>query len=860
MSLKVELLTGVAVFVGASMMLPAAAQEEQTMETVVVSGVRASLETAMNIKKNATTIVDSIVAEDIGKFPDLNVADSLQHISGVQITRDYGEGNGVAIRGLTQIETTLNGQEIMTASGSRTLNFEDLPAELISGVDVYKTPSSNQLEGGLGGLVDVRTARPFDFSGTEFRANGRIVYGDLIGAAKPQVSALFSDRWNTGVGEIGFLIDASFQQRAFRENYDSAGATTANTYAISGSTIASPNGFYNPLYIAHRDRLGINSAIQWRPNSELDFYVDANFMRFSTYQNQYIYSSYPAMSLSVPGTFTTFKNTMDLATGTFAGSIGVTTSGVARDNTDQVQNYVLGGNWNHGKLTVSGSVQYVKASSNLFYTDLDLKATASSVTYDLTTEVPSYRFTGVDFTNLANYTTSTLSYSANFYNSDQLASKLDAVWETKFGPISEIDAGFRYAVHDNTFAPIRLSVSTGSLAATNASSLLNLATNLGWQNTVSGVTLPGAMWMADPNVLRANLSTVRSVLGITTVPTVNPISVYSQSERTTTGYIQAKIDADVLVPITGNFGVRVVSTNLGVMGNKTNVVNGVASGTTSINNHSTQTDVLPTLNLVAHLTDDLSLHFSASKTMNRPAFSNLAPGLTLVPYNGSGSAGNPDLKAMYATSYDTSLEYYFGKGNSVYVAGFWKDVKNFVFSQAVTETVDGVSYNITQPVNSGAGTVKGFEAGYTQFYDFLPGALSGLGLQANFTYVDSTTPSTVSGYTVPLASLSRYNYNLIGIYERGAITARVAYNWRSKYFSSLYAASGVFAGYAPVYQDAFGWLDASISYDLSEQLSLSVEGNNLMQTQLLQYYTVRDRPANVMINDRQFIVGLRYKM
>jgi len=860
MKLRVELLAGAAILVGASASLPAWAQDDQTLETVVVSGVRASLESAMNIKKNATTIVDSIVAEDIGKFPDLNVADSLQHITGVQITRDFGEGNGVAIRGLTQIETTLNGQEIMTASGSRTLNFEDLPAELVSGVDVYKTPTSNLLEGGLGGLVDVRTARPFDFSGLEVRANARVAYGDLIKAAKPQLSALISDRWTTSIGEIGVLFDASFQQRGLREDYDSAGATTANTYAISGSTVAAPNGFYNPMYTAHRDRLGLNGSLQWRPTSELDFYVDANFMRFSTYMNQYIYSTYPSFSTSVAGSFSTFPGTTDLAKGTYAGSIGITTSGVSRDSTDQVQNYVVGGTWNHDKLTISGNIQYVKGSSNLFYTDVDLATTASSVTFDLTTEVPSYRYTGVDLTNLSNYKTGALSYSVNYYNSDQVASKLDAAWQTKFGPITELDAGFRYAVHDNTFAPIRLSTSTGSQAATAVSSLLTLKTDLGWQGLVSGVTLPSTMWMADPNVLRANISTVRSVLGVTTVPSVNPISVYTQSERVTSGYMQAKFETELLVPISGTFGVRLINTNLAVLGNKTNVVNGVASGTTAINSHTSQIDVLPALNVTAHLSDDFKFRFSASKTMNRPSFSNLTPGLTLVPYNGSGSAGNPDLKAMYATSYDTSLEYYFNKSDSVYVAAFWKDVKNFVFSKSISETIDGVSYNITEPVNSGDGTVKGFEVGYTQFYDFLPGFLSGLGMQANFTYVDSQSPSSVSGYTVPLSGLSRYSYNLIGIYEKGPVTMRLAYNWRSKYFSSLYAASGVFAGYAPVYQDAFGWLDASVSYDLNDQLSLSLEGNNLLHTQLLQYYTVRDRPANVMVNDRQFIVGLRYKM
>lgn len=861
MNLKRLLLSSAGIATSVALCVPVMAQNDsEMMETVVVTGVRASIENALDIKKNTAAVVDSIIAEDIGKFPDLSVADSLQRITGVQITRDYGEGNGVAIRGLTQVETTLNGHEIYTASGGRSFNLSDMPAELVSGVDVFKTTSADRLEGGIGGAVDIRTRHPFDMDEATVALSGRLGYGDLMQAFKPSVSALVSDRWNTSIGDIGALLSMSFQQRAFREAYDSAGATTANTYAISGQSIAAPNGFYNPTYTGHRDRLGINGSVQWRPTSELEFTVDANFMRYMTYQNQYIYSSYPSFANSVPGTFTTFPGTNDLATGTYANP-KITTSGVSRDNTDQVQNYVVSGRWDHNDLTITSSVQYGRSDSNLFYTDLDLTTNANTVTFDLTTKIPSYWFTGVDLTNLSNYKTATLTYSVNFYHGTQLASKADAQWRVGWGPLKEIDAGVRYSVLDNSFAPIRMSVSTGAKNATDYAQLLKLETQLGWPSSVvNGEVLPQAIWVADPEMLRANINKVETILGLTTQPTVNPLSVYTMSERTTNGYLMAKIDTDFIVPITGDIGLRVTSTSSGTKGYQTNVVNGVVNGYKPIDLHDSYTDLLPSVNLVGHITDELQLHVSASKTINRPSFSNMTPGLTLVPYNGSGSSGNPYLKPMYATQYDASIEYYFSKSDSVYLASFYKTVKNFVLSKAVGQVIDGVEYNITQPVNTGSGTVKGFEFGYTQFYDFLPGLLSGFGTQANFTYVDSSAPSSVAGYSAPLSGLSRYNFNVVGMYEKGPVSARVAYNWRSKYFSSLYAATGVFAGYAPVYQASFGWLDASLSYDVQDNLTISLEGSNLLHTVLKQYYTVEDRPANVMVNDRQFLIGVRYKL
>lgn len=168
------------------------------LSAFVVTGVRASLASAQEIKQDKAEIVDSIVASDINKLPDYNVTDALQRITGIQVLRDRGEGAGVTIRGLTQMEHTLNGREIFTAGlsatggASRQIDFADVPSEMVAGINVYKTASAEHLEGGIGGLIEMYTRRPFDFEGFQAVASARVINGDLVDKTKPQYSALVS--------------------------------------------------------------------------------------------------------------------------------------------------------------------------------------------------------------------------------------------------------------------------------------------------------------------------------------------------------------------------------------------------------------------------------------------------------------------------------------------------------------------------------------------------------------------------------------------------------------------------------------------------------------------------------------------
>ena len=268
------------------------------------------------------------------------------------------------------------------------------------------------------------------------------------------------------------------------------------------------------------------------------------------------------------------------------------------------------------------------------------------------------------------------------------------------------------------------------------------------------------------------------------------------------------------------------------------------------------TDVLPTLNVRLRVTDQLQFRFAAGKAIVRPNFSQLRPYATLgfafqpngyqlqaQPLGLTGQAGNPFLKPTKSNQFDFSAEYYFGKSNSITFAAFYKDIKDYIISGNANETYTSngqtLTFNVARAVNGEHGKIKGFEAAYTQFFDFLPGALGGLGLSANFTYVDSTgganqpvntlDPNQVNNAndtTLPLEGLSKYSYNVAGIYEKYGVSARLAYNWRSHYLLTTSAANLN----APVWSEAYGQLDGSILVSVTDNIKVGVQGTNLLNS------------------------------
>ncbi|HEX5337818.1 MAG TPA: TonB-dependent receptor, partial [Gallionella sp.] len=359
----------------------------------------------------------------------------------------------------------------------------------------------------------------------------------------------------------------------------------------------------------------------------------------------------------------------------------------------------------------------------------------------------------------------------------------------------------------------------------------------------------GNYLISDPALARSiNGDGLCNILGLAcTIPGSNPLGTWDIAEQTRSGYVMAKFKSANRL-LDGNVGLRVVSTSESVSGYRTALAGGVAP----IRLVDRYTDILPSMNLRYALAPGLYVRGALSKTITRQDFNKFSPSMTLNPAQLNITVGNPALKPVRADNLDLAVEKYFNETTSIHATGFWKSVDGFVTSVVNPETYGGVRYQVTRFQNSTVATINGLELGYQQFYDFLPGWLSGLGLQANYTYAESGgTTNTLTGLNQPLTNLSRHSYNLVGMYEKGDISARVAYNWRDRFWNSL--------GAAPIYTQGYGWLDASVSYRFSGDLTLAIEGLNLLRTVRRSYYGAESRPQSVWMNDMQISAALTAK-
>lgn len=858
-------------------------------DDIVVTGVRASLSSAQSIKRNADQIVDSIVSEDIGKLPDRNIAEALQRISGVQIQRAYGEGSSVAIRGLTQVRTEINGRDSFTASGGNSLSFEDVPSELLAGVDVYKNPNAGMIEDQVSGTINLRTRKPFDFDGFKVAAGVTNSYFDLYKTSKPSVSALISDRWSTGIGEIGILADVAFQKTAFRQDVISTepfytlDQTTANgvpnspvdvaTAALLGRTgqvTTLPHGTGIGQTLGDRRRLGTDLAIQWRPSSTLEFTAEMLRSDYKFQWQDYSYFAYTGGGAITPaaGAPFTFAPNGDFVSGTFANVPTASNTSLTQRHS-VTSDYSLNAKWDpSANLTITADAQYIRATTNNLRSIVSLGSNPVSLYQNISGPIPVINI------GPAGALTDPSQYNVGYYldhidesiGTDK-SGRLDAEYRFHGGLLKSFKAGIRYSDRKNSTqdAGYRF-VYLGRPIGTGDQELVNLSDFFRGQGDLFGNVL------AFPRSTTLDYDATLAQLRIPDKVAYVPSSLNEERQRTYAAYALLDFAADNLsMPIDGNIGVRVVRTELRANGYYQTSTYNSGTGTndpavfTPVNNDQRYTNVLPSLNLRLHVTDRLQARFAASKALSRPSFTQLNPSLSisqpaptaLGPYTAGG--GNPYLKPLTANQLDGSIEWYFAKAGSLTGAVFYKDLHNFIQTTTTDLTYtfatgNPVTYQVASYRNGDKGKVKGFEVAYNQFFDFLPAPLDGLGVQANFTYVDSKAPSPAAKDTsgnaliVPLELLSKYSYNLVGIYEKGGLSARAAYNWRSKY---VITTAGNGTGSLPVINKPYGQLDASINYNVTEHFSLGVDGTNLLDTRRATYFGVDTRPRDVQLNDRR---------
>jgi len=842
------------------------------VQQVVVSGMRASLEKAQDLKRRADQVVDSIVADDIGKLPDANVAEALQRITGVQVSRNRGEGDQVQIRGLSQTQTLLNGRSIFTAGKERGLSFQDVPAELLAGADVYKTPTAEQVEGGIGGLIDLRMRRPFDFAGAKVAGTLKGTYADYAKKKNAEGSVLLSNRWKTGIGEVGALLSVAHQKRDYRADLIELGAPAQ---LADGSGTYAPVGAYYSYEMGQRERTGVTASLQWRPSRQLDLYLDGNFTRLNTATDTHsMYASpyWANWSAATNAGAMWPKGTIEASNGAILkGTVWgaqLSTSGFIADDRTKTRQLALGGKWRGQDWTLRSELGHTRSDYQRLYQEVRMGASTADATfaYDMTTPVPSaypVLANANDLLTPSNYWAGNALYFRQKNGGRETTWRLDAERSLDLGAITRVRTGVRYADRDATSAEINTIDNIWNAAGTGpiGGAVPGLASQIApipyndLLHREGGGTWPRQWlsvsnldWLRDPQA-------VRSTLGLS-VPGFDAAQTFDFSEKSSALYGMLDFESALFgKDLSGNLGVRYIHTKTGRMWQE------AVAGGSYLTRHGdgSDDDWLPSLNAKLALTEQLQARFSASKVITRPNFDQLTPSLSLNANDRTGYQGNPTLQPLSARQLDATLEYYMNSSDYVFGAAFYKKVDGFIQTSATALQYGGTSYTVSRPSNGQDGTIKGLELGYQGFFKNLPGMLAGLGVQANFTYVDSRAPGPLEGQQTALEGLSRQSYNLVAMYDWQDLSARLAWSHRGKYLAgttNYYPNNGNTISQTPYYMDGYGLVDAYLSYGLSKSLKIAVEANNLTRTSRHSYYGVSGLPFGRYVDDRRFAVSL----
>ncbi|MEM9963825.1 MAG: TonB-dependent receptor [Asticcacaulis sp.] len=868
------------------------------IEEVVVRGIRRGLKASIDIKKSAIGVVDSIAAEDLGKLPDQNVAESLQRIAGVTIERNRGEGQWVSVRGFgPQFNAvTVNGRTLATDNKGREFSFDVLPSEIISGADIYKTPQANIMGASVGATIDVRTMRPLDQPTFAAAASIGGVHASLADKNSPKASGVVS--WRNEDRTLGLALAASYLDQDTRIDEFTIGAghvkrSSNSTYynrTIDGtvvqgarigpnvapfSNISMPSNLSPFFFERSKKMTGMNGALQWKPVDNLTLSLDGFYSKADIFEQQtglaYDFAGGTLVEQIVEGNEAVYQR----YEGGFVDQI------IQFDHR-KVTTSMLGfnANWRVSpSLTLTFDAAHSKAErrgkeDNNFAT---IRRKNINHWFDRRGGSPIYDY-GFESPNYSDAATNPQGITAHYYiwgggadyDDEVNEYKIDAKWVandkwTLFGGMglqkrikvtdrNEMPFGQQCAYCDSNFA---------------LSPSLFANTNRNFFSSHNGNILRD--WLIyDTNEVIAAVKAQADIDGKDFAPGVfSPAGSSVVDEKVAIGYLMSNYSTYIGdMGLDLNFGVRVESTTYTSTGASRTILSAkptgggqneiILSGVVPVGFRGEYSDVLPSFNAKLSVTPEFVLRFGASKVLTRPTMSDLSPAQSIQtnPGNETLRTGNPDLQPFRANQFEAGAEWYFDNMSLLSLALFHKEIHSFVTTSTTKQQVDEVEFSVTVPVNGKGATVKGYEILYRQVFSQLPSPWDGFGAQASYTYADSNANYTnaVTGNTYSLEGLSKSSYSLIGFYEKYGIQARLAYTWRDNFLKTAIGRNT-----EPEYFDAYGQLDASLSYDVTKNFTVFVDGLNLTDEEEFLYSVSEDRTKEFRTTGKRVSFGLRYR-
>lgn len=848
--------------------------QARQLEEIWVTGYKASLARNLDLKRRAGNQVDAISAEDIGKFPDKNVADALQRVPGVSVDRIWGEGRDINIRGTDKDvnRTLMNGQNVASGywwandNASRGFNYSLLPSELVETLEVHKSPSANMDEGSIGGTVNIITRRPLDLPDGLIQGSLEALYSELPDSWNPQGSVLTN--WHSSQEEFGVLAVLSYQSRDMRRDGleafpDNLRYDFVDQQGQSYSDVQVPWGLGSALFQQERERSSFNISAQWQPTSgpmagldmlyngvysKLDMdNINQNYLAipggFKFSQPGPILVENPQLTTASNGDTTLIGGRVSDSPG-LEGSAGAALDAIVREAQVETQVHDLDINWKVGAHTLHGQLGYTRAQGGSDHDRLYRFIGNTRIDYQLSQEQINVSFPDLEPRNaedLRQFSEESHDWIRQMSDRETYA-QLDWQWQPDT-PLGQhwrwqgLALGAKWRDHRientrNVGEFDRNSERWSELANTSLIAVSRELSPVLHQAAGSSRSL-NQYALLDANAALALSQDYADIFSYD----FDYHAYYRIDEHIAALYAKSEFTSERHFL---DLGLRYVDTHQDSRAYREENLQSF-----SIAEHQRQySEWLPSLNWRFSASNTVIVRASAARVMARPTFVDLAPNLVVDATSGALSGGNPNLQPFISKQFDLGGEWYFTDSALLSLTGFYKDLSTFVYSRDMAEDIAGTPRPVARPVNAPGARISGFELQWQQEL------YGGFGISTNYTFTNADVPSHQGSDSLNLPGNSRDQVNLTGFYERGSFSGRLSYNYRSKSF-------GGFTGGAQDITQAYDQWDASVSWQFNDQLSAVIEAINL-GNEVVYYQTSADIPRGIYENGRRFSLGLRF--
>ncbi|KAF1712127.1 TonB-dependent receptor [Pseudoxanthomonas kalamensis DSM 18571] len=889
------------------------AQETDTatdLDTVTVVGIRGSMEKSLDVKREAKSHVEVVTAEDIGKMPDKNIADSLQRVSGVTVSSaganegGFDENDRVSMRGtnpsLTQ--TLFNGHNIasgdwfvlnQTGTVGRSVSYTLLPSELVSQIVVHKTSQASLVEGGVAGSVDIITRKPLEFAeNLTAEASIGAVYSDLPDKTEPQFSGLLN--WKNDANTFGVMVQAFSEERSLRRDgqeilgYEQVGADSA--LAATNPDLAGvwyPTMIGSALFEQKRKRTGGLIDLQFKPldNLTLDLNAFVSNQDAENYNRNYLlwvthFLAQGNGQAPNPGYVVRNGTLVQADFDPVAGTTYGVYDQISRPDSSADSSYVsFDADWDvSDKLSLKGQIGTSRGTGETPTQDVAEwnVGVGSGGGWGLNGVGAADWYVGEDTSAQTTSLGWIFGYQDVKVEDKEDWAQLDGEYFIDSGAMTSLQFGLRYAEHsresktatgqgpgciDANGNAVPFDWSQANWCPVGTDSPLDLdnipVSSHNYPGNFAdglGGSFPRDIWYLTPE----QLAEYNRLTNRNPVTRSDWAGIYALEEKSSAAYVQLNMEGDRW---SGNVGLRFVRTeerihnNISGTGDPDAVTGSDFGPYVPVITEHTYNDLLPSVNFKYEVSDDMVARLAVSRTMTRPDYSALAGAISLSPPStdggiGSGSGGNPDLEPILSTNFDASLEWYFAPRALLAGSVFYMDLKNYVGYGHVTQQY--MTYSTTTP--------QGYLADYVLTVPYnTDGKVKGFeltyeqpigeyfGINANYTYADAEEKGGGD-----LVGTSKNTYNIGGYFENDRFNARINYTFRSSFYSGLDRATAY-------YQDDTDVVNVSLGYKVADWMTVTLDGLNLNEPKLKYYALNKDQPRSIYQNGRQYYLNFRFK-